>query len=56
MQQNLIDQLNETTAYIKTKYNKQPNIGIVLGSGLGNFIEEIEVDAEINYTDLPHFP
>ena len=56
MQYNLTEQLNETAAYIKTKYNKQPAIGVVFGSGLGNFIEEIEIDAEINYTDLPHFP
>lgn len=56
MQHNLIEQLNETAAYIKTKYNEQPTIGVVLGSGLGNFIEEMQVDVEINYTDLPHFP
>jgi purine-nucleoside phosphorylase len=56
MQYNLTEQLNDTIAYIKTKYNKQPAIGVVLGSGLGNFIEEIQVDAEINYSDLPHFP
>jgi purine-nucleoside phosphorylase len=56
MQYNLVEQLNETVSYIKSKYNKQPDIGVVLGSGLGNFIDEIEVDAEINYTDLPHFP
>ena len=56
MQYNLIEQLKETISYIKLKYNKEPNIGVVLGSGLGNFIEEIEIDAEINYTNLPHFP
>lgn len=56
MQYNLIEQLNETVSYIKSKYNKQPTIGVVLGSGLGNFIDQIKVDAEINYIDLPHFP
>ena len=56
MQYNLIEQLSETISYIKLKYKKQPNIGVVLGSGLGNFIDEIEIDTEISYTDLPHFP
>ncbi len=56
MQYNLIEQLNETVSYIKSKYNKQPTIGVVLGSGLGNFIDQIKVDAEINYINLPHFP
>jgi len=50
------EQLRQTSDFIKTKYNKQPTIGVVLGSGLGNFIDEIEIDAEINYSDLPHFP
>ena len=56
MPYNLIEQLSETISYIKLKFKKQPTIGVVLGSGLGNFIDEIEVNAEISYTDLPHFP
>jgi purine-nucleoside phosphorylase len=56
MQYNLTAQLIETTAYIKLKYIAEPTIGVVLGSGLGNFIEEIQVDVEISYSDLPHFP
>lgn len=56
MQYNLTAQLIETATYIKTKFNAEPVIGVVLGSGLGNFIEEIQVQAEINYSDLPHFP
>lgn len=56
MQQNLIEQLNETAAFIKQKYKTQPAIGVVLGSGLGNFIKEMQVECEINYSDLPHFP
>ena len=56
MELTLLQQLNETATFIKTKYNKQPLIGVVLGSGLGNFINEMQVDLEIDYSELPHFP
>jgi purine-nucleoside phosphorylase len=56
MENNLLQQLSETTAFIKTKYTKQPLIGVVLGSGLGNFTGGMQVECEIAYSDLPHFP
>ncbi|MES2649426.1 MAG: purine-nucleoside phosphorylase [Bacteroidota bacterium] len=52
----LTDQLNETCKIIKTYYNEVPVAGIVLGSGLGNFMDEMEVECEIPYEDIPHFP
>lgn len=52
----IIEQLKETVAYIKQQCNTPVNIGIVLGSGLGNFIAELSVEKEISYNDIPHFP
>lgn len=52
----LIDQLHETTAFIRQQSNSAPVVGIVLGSGLGNFTAEMEVEKEISYSDIPHFP
>ena len=52
----LIQQLQETTSFIRSQTNANPLVGIVLGSGLGNFIAEIEVEKEISYSDIPHFP
>src|SRR6187431_901979 len=49
-------QLNEAVDYLKKKYKHQPEVGIVLGSGLGNFTEEIEIEKEIDYSDIPNFP
>ncbi|AYD47580.1 purine-nucleoside phosphorylase [Arachidicoccus soli] len=52
----LIDKLNETVKFIQNKCTQKPNIGIVLGSGLGNLATEIVVEREIPYAEIPHFP
>jgi purine-nucleoside phosphorylase len=52
----IMDQLKETTAYIRSMYNGQPRVGVVLGSGLGNFTSEISIEREIDYSDIPNFP
>lgn len=52
----LIEKLNETTAVIKAYYSEKPVAGIVLGSGLGNFKENMTVECEIPYEDIPNFP
>jgi len=56
MSKSTLQQLSETTAFIQAKFNVQTSIGIVLGSGLGNFVKEMEVEQEIHYNELPHFP
>ena len=52
----LMQQLEETVAFIKKQFDTKAKVGIVLGSGLGNFTEEIIVEKEIPYADIPHFP
>lgn len=42
--------------FIQSKYNTKPSVGIVLGSGLGSFTEGINIEFEIPYSDIPHFP
>lgn len=49
-------QINEAVAYIQKIYRQQPAAGIVLGSGLGSFTSEMDVEQEIAYSDIPHFP
>jgi purine-nucleoside phosphorylase len=56
MPSSLMQQLAETTSFIKQQYSEQTEIGIVLGSGLGNLINEIKVEKEISYDAIPHFP
>ena len=52
----IIQELTEATDFIRTVYKGKPRVGIVLGSGLGNLSREIEVEKEIAYSDIPHFP
>lgn len=48
--------LAETVSYLKNNYSQTPQVAIVLGSGLGNFIDEVTVEKEISYSEIPHFP
>ncbi|HUZ61250.1 MAG TPA: purine-nucleoside phosphorylase [Hanamia sp.] len=52
----MLRKIYEAVEYIKLRYSDQPVVGIVLGSGLGSFTDEIEVECEIPYRELPHFP
>ena len=52
----VIEQLQETTSFIKSIYGEKPAIGVVLGSGLGNFASDIRIEKEIDYNDIPNFP
>lgn len=52
---NLYEQIQEAVAHIRTRTDFQPKTGIVLGTGLGNLADEIQVSAEVDYADIPHF-
>ena len=51
-----MEKINEAVNYIQGIYSKKPSVGIVLGSGLENFTNEIKIEKEIPYADIPHFP
>lgn len=51
-----MNRLNETLTYINNLAVPVPRIGIVLGSGLGSFKDEIEIEASVDYNKIPHFP
>lgn len=50
------NQVQETVNYIKDKTHFTPEFGVVLGSGLGNFVEDINIEFRIPYAEIPHFP
>jgi purine-nucleoside phosphorylase len=51
----LYDKIQEACAAIKKVWNKTPHAGIILGTGLGPLVQRIEVEATLDYADIPHF-
>ena len=54
--ENLFDKIVESADYIKSKINETPQIGLILGSGLGVLADEIENPIKISYDEIPNFP
>ncbi len=52
----LYNQIQEACATIRKHCAATPRVGIILGTGLGGFAQEIETEATIDYGEIPHFP
>jgi len=52
----LMSRINKAVEYIKSKIDFEPEIGIILGTGLGSLAEYIKAEATIEYADIPEFP
>jgi purine-nucleoside phosphorylase len=52
----LFDRILETAAVVRGRSRLEPEVGIILGTGLGGLADEISVDASIPYQSLPGFP
>jgi purine-nucleoside phosphorylase len=50
------EQVQETVAYIKQQISVTPKTGVILGSGLGGFTQDLQILHSIPYSDIPHFP
>jgi len=52
----MLKTIEATANYIRSKINQLPEVGIILGSGLGGLVDEINVELEISYEEIPDFP
>ena len=52
----MIKYIQETTEYLKNKGFENPEIGIILGTGLGQLIDHIDILKEVSYNQIPNFP
>jgi len=53
----MLNNIQETAKYIKTRIGDfEPEIGIILGTGLGGLVREIEIEKQLMYSNIPDFP
>jgi purine-nucleoside phosphorylase len=52
----MYEQIKETASYILDKTGAKPSVGIILGTGLGGLVKEINVTHVLPYEEIPNFP
>jgi purine-nucleoside phosphorylase len=52
----MLEQIKSTAAFIQNKVSFTPEIGIILGTGLGGLVNEINIKHTIPYEEIPNFP
>ena len=52
----MLNLIKETSHFLKNKIQNSPEIGIILGTGLGGLVDDINVKYAISYEDIPNFP
>ncbi|OIP81538.1 MAG: purine-nucleoside phosphorylase [Porphyromonadaceae bacterium CG2_30_38_12] len=52
----MLQKINETADFLKSKITTMPRTGIILGTGLGNLVSQITDSKEIPYQTIPNFP
>ncbi|MBL0175825.1 MAG: purine-nucleoside phosphorylase [Ignavibacteria bacterium] len=48
--------MDDAVRYLRTRTQLRPRVGIILGTGLGGLVDEIDTAEVIDYGDIPHFP
>jgi purine-nucleoside phosphorylase len=51
----LYEKTQEACSVIQKKWGQKPHAGIILGTGLGSLVKKIDVQAEFEYSEIPHF-
>ncbi|MEI8201972.1 MAG: purine-nucleoside phosphorylase [Bacteroidota bacterium] len=52
----MMQKLIETTDYLKKQGIETPDFSVILGTGLGGFVDKIKIDTVIDYESIPNFP
>jgi len=50
------EKVDEASSFVETYTKRSPEVGIILGTGLGGLSDKIQIDASIDYGKIPHFP
>ena len=51
----LYDKIEDACRFLQDRWNTRPRAGVILGTGLGGFAEQMDVEFECSYEDIPHF-
>ena len=51
----MLQQIQETTDFLTSKFGEAPQIGLITGTGLGGLTEKMAVDLRLSYEEIPHF-
>ena len=51
----VIEKLTETVNFLKSRVKTKPRIGVILGSGLGHFVQHMQIEVAIPFGDVPNF-
>jgi len=52
----MLETIKNTASFIQNKTNFIPEVGIILGTGLGGLVKDIEIEHTLDYEDIPDFP
>lgn len=52
----MTDRIDESVDYLKARGFGKPEVGIILGTGLGQLLDHIEIEVESSYNHIPYFP
>lgn len=52
----MLKQIQKTASFVREQVNFEPEIGIILGTGLGGLADEIKVEKALEYSKIPGFP
>ena len=56
MEKTMLEKIRETAAFIRNEVGEMPCIAVILGTGLGDLVNHIEIKKELSYKDIPNFP
>jgi purine-nucleoside phosphorylase len=52
----MLKAINETASFIKNKLSFEPEIAIILGTGLGRVVDDMKIEDTLHYSEIPNFP
>ena len=52
----MLEKTKHTVSFIRSKFDFTPEVGIILGTGLGGLVKEIKIEHTLDYEDIPNFP